>query len=96
MDESRNDSEKMDKKGEERRLPQSERLLECFLAKKIFEAAKASHRRKQILLGVERKLSVAQRIWSLRRWSPKLTGLFPLFFQVKVNVAFSYVCQHCK
>ena len=46
--------------GEERRLWQSERLVECFLTKGIFEAAKTSHQRKQILLGVERKLSVAQ------------------------------------
>ena len=46
--------------GEERRLWQSERLVECFLTKGIFEAAKTSHQRKQILLGVEQKLSVAQ------------------------------------
>ena len=46
---------------------QSERLVKCFLTKGIFEAAKTSHQRKQILLGVERKLSVAQRIQSLRR-----------------------------
>ena len=81
--------------GEERRLWQSERLVECFLTKGIFEAAKTSHQRKQILLGVERKLSVAQ---SLRCYGivTKLIGLFPLFFQVKVYVSFSCVCQHCK
>ena len=69
--------------------------MECFLTKGIFEAAKTSHQRKQILLGVERKLSVAP---SLRCYGivTKLIGLFPLFFQVKVYVAFSCVCQHCK
>ena len=63
--------------GEERRLWQSERLGECFPTKGIFEAAKTSHQRKQILLGVERKLSVAQRMRSLRRWSPSLLVSFP-------------------
>ena len=49
--------------------------MECFLTKGIFEAAKTSHQRKQILLGVERKLSVAQ---SLRCYGivTKLIGLF--------------------
>ena len=37
--------------GEERRLWQSERLVECFLTKGIFETAKTSHQRKHILLG---------------------------------------------
>ena len=68
--------------------------MECFQTKGIFEAAKTFHQRKQILLGVERKLSVAQRIQSLRCYGivTKLIGLFPLFFQVKVYVAFSCVC----
>ena len=80
--------------GEQRRQWQSERLVECFLSKGIFEAAKASHQRKQILLGVERKLSVAQRIRSLRRQAPSLLvsfscsslSKFMLHLVVSVNI----------
>ena len=48
--------------------------MECFLTKGIFEAAKTSHQRKQILLGVERKLSADPEFALL---VTKLTGLFP-------------------
>ena len=61
MDESRSDSEKMDKKEKSDDYDSPSDFVECFLTKGIFEAARTSHQRKQILLGVERKLSVAQR-----------------------------------
>ena len=72
--------------------------MECFLTKGIFEEAKTSHQRKQILLGVERKLQSFSRPADPEFASlvTKLTGLFPLLFQVKLYVAFSCVCQHCK
>ena len=65
MDESRSDSEKMDKKEKSDYYDSPSDLWSVFLLKE-FEAAKKLHQRKQILLGVvERKLSIAQR--SLRR-----------------------------
>ena len=66
MDKSRSDSEKMDKKEKSDDYDSPSDLWSVFLTKGIFEATKTSHQRKQILLGVERKLSVAQWIRSLR------------------------------
>ena len=72
--------------------------MECFLTKGIFEAAKTSHQRKRIFLmawsGAEAFSRPADPEFA--SLVTKLTGLFPLFFQVKVYVAFSCVCQHCK
>ena len=65
----------MDKKEKSDDYDSPSDLWSVFELKKIFEAAKKSHQRKQNLLGLEWKRSVAQR--SLHRWSPSVLVPFP-------------------